>query len=291
MLTSLVRRRILNKAALTYDAETRCSGASKDEQEILRKERMMGEVTSETFGHVALITISSIEVRNSLTPDMGRQLSDICNVINEDSSIGAAVVRGDGATFCSGADTRQWGEHWDPASPEGYANTAAIYDAFVRVGELKVPTVAAVRGAAVGAGINLFLATDLRVVATDARLLAGFLRIGIHPGGGFFTLAGRAAGRETAAALGLFGQEVSGIRAVEIGLAWQAVPDEEVESRAMEIAEIAARDPELVRHALATYRSELGPPPVSWPAALEMERGIQMWSQRRRQIHTTDTND
>jgi enoyl-CoA hydratase len=271
--------------ALTYDADARGNSASNDRQEIKDEGQKMGEVTSETFGQVALITISSIEVRNGLTPAMGGQLSDICKAVNEDLSIGAVVVRGDGGMFCSGADTRQWGENWDPASPEGYANTAAIYDAFVHVGELKVPTVAAVRGAAVGAGINLFLATDLRVVATNARLLAGFLRIGIHPGGGFFTLAGRAAGRETAAALGLFGQEVNGVRAVELGLAWEAVADEEVESRAKEIAEIAARDPELVRHALAIYRSELGPPPVSWPAALEMERGIQMWSQRRRQIN------
>lgn len=85
---------------------------------------------------------------------------------------------------------------------------STVYGSFARVGELEVPTVAAVRGAAVGAGTNLFMAADLRIVADDARLLAGFLRIGIHPGGGFFTLAGRLAGREAAAALGLFSQAI-----------------------------------------------------------------------------------
>src|SRR5919107_1147213 len=67
---------------------------------------------------------------------------------------------------------------------------------------------AAVCGAAVGAGINLMLATDLRVVAQNARILAGFLRIGLHPGGGFFTIAGRTGGREATAAIGLFSEEI-----------------------------------------------------------------------------------
>jgi enoyl-CoA hydratase len=235
-------------------------------------------------GSVAVITISSPEVRNGLTAEMADQLAAHCDAVDADASVGAAVIQGDGGTFCSGADTRAWKVNVDPASEEAYTRSTAVYGAFVRVGKLEVPTVAAVRGAAVGAGMNLFLATDVRVVATNARLLAGFLRIGIHPGGGFFTLAGRLAGREGAAALGLFGQEVSGEEAVGRGLAWEAVPDEQVEGRALEMAQMAAKDPELARHAVASFRSELGPPAVSWPAAVEMERGIQMWSQRRRQL-------
>ncbi len=248
-----------------------------------------GEVRMQVEGNVALLTISSPEVRNGLTAEMGRQLAEHCETIDANKSIGAAIVRGDQGMFCSGADTRAWGANVDPASEEAYAGTSSVYGAFMRVGQLQVPTVAAVRGAAVGAGMNLFLATDLRVVATDARLLAGFLRIGIHPGGGFFTLVGRLAGREVAAALGLFSQEISGEEAVRLGLAWIAVPDDMVEERARELAEIAARDPELARHALASFRTELGPPPVSWSAALEMERGIQMWSQRRRQLRLEES--
>jgi enoyl-CoA hydratase len=243
----------------------------------------MGEIRVERVGNVAVVTISSPEVRNGLTAAMGEQLGDACAAIDRDMSIGAAIVRGDGGTFCSGADTRTWGSMVDPASAEAYEQTSSVYGAFMKVGLLKVPTIAAVRGAAVGAGLNLALATDLRIVAVNARLLSGFLRIGIHPGGGFFTLAGRLAGREATAALGLFGEEVSGERAVQLGIAWEAVEDQSVDDRAMELATVAAKDPELTRHALASLRSELGPPSVSWPAALEMERGVQMWSQRRRQ--------
>jgi enoyl-CoA hydratase len=252
----------------------------------LRQGAIVGEIRTEFAGGVAVITISSPEVRNGLTAAMGQQLVEACDAIDANSALGAAVVRGDNGTFCSGADTRTWGTMVDPASEEAFAQTSSVYGAFLRVGQLKVPTIAAVRGAAVGAGMNLFMATDLRIVSEDARLLAGFLHIGIHPGGGFFTLAGRLGGREAAAALGLFSERISGLRAVQLGLAWEALPDDLVEDRALELAAVAAQDPELARHALSSFRSELGPPNVSWPAAVEMERGLQMWSQRRRQLRS-----
>jgi enoyl-CoA hydratase len=242
----------------------------------------VGIVKLEIEGNVAFITISAPEVRNGLSAEMGDQIVAICESIDGDAAIGAAIVKGEGGTFCSGADTRAWTAMSDPASPEAFSQISSIYNAFVRVGELKVPTIAAVRGAAVGAGMNLCMATDIRIVSHEAKLAAGFLRIGIHPGGGFFALAGRSAGRESAAALGLFSEEISGERAVELGMAWESLPDDVVESRAFEMATIASRDPALVRHAVASFRAELGPPPVSWRTAVEMERGIQMWSQRRR---------
>jgi len=242
----------------------------------------MGEVRLTKEGSVGVITVSNPEVRNGLTSEMADQLMEVCELIDDDHSLGAAVIRGEGGTFCSGADTRSWGLMTDPASEEAYELTSKVYNAFVRFGHLAVPSIAAVRGAAVGAGMNLMLAADLRVIASDARLLSGFLRIGIHPGGGFFTLSGRLAGREAAAALGLFSEELSGERAVEIGLAWESLADENVEARALELATTASKDPSLVRTALSSFRTELGPPIIPWLAAVEVERGVQMWSQRRR---------
>ena len=139
--------------------------------------------------------------------------------------MGAAVISGAGGTFCSGAERGHLEEVGrDPAEAGRYAALGGIYRAFTRVGELEVPSIAAVRGAAVGAGINLLLATDLRIVAEDARLISGFLRIGLHPGGGHFGLLAGRAGAEAAAAAGIFGEEISGLRAVQLGLAWEAVP-------------------------------------------------------------------
>lgn len=242
----------------------------------------MGRVHLERRDGVAVLTVDSVEVKNALTPDMGRELARLCDEIDADESIGAAVVRGAGGTFCSGADRRRWQPGADQAEDSTYRDTEAVYGAFMRVGSLAVPTIAAVRGAAVGAGMNLVLATDLRVVATNARLMAGFLRIGLHPGGGFFTISGRTAGREATAAMGLFSEEIDGTRAEQIGLAWQAVPDEDVEELAIELAARPAKDPALARLAVRSFRTELGPPNISWETALHFERATQMWSQRRR---------
>ncbi|MQA83861.1 MAG: enoyl-CoA hydratase/isomerase family protein [Streptosporangiales bacterium] len=242
----------------------------------------MGDIHLDREAGVAVITVDSPEVRNALTPDMGNALAAVCQEIDGDPEIGAAVVRGAEGTFCSGADRRSWDLQADQSEDRIFRERGAVYSAFVRVGQLRVPTVAAVRGSVVGAGLNLMLATDLRIVAEDTRILAGFLRIGIHPGGGFFTLAGRLAGREATAALGLFSEEIDGRRAAEVGVAWQALPDAEVEPRALELARVAAKDPELARLAVRSFREELGPPPVPWPVALEYERATQMWSQRRR---------
>jgi enoyl-CoA hydratase len=242
----------------------------------------MGEVHLERRDGVAVLTIDSVEVKNGLTPEMGRQLARLCDEVDADESLGAAVVRGAGGTFCSGADRRRWRPGVDQAEDTAYNDTGAVYGAFMRVGALAVPTIAAVRGAAVGAGINLMLATDMRVVAENARILAGFLRIGLHPGGGFFTIAGRTAGREATAAMGLFSEEIDGRRAEQLGMAWRAVPDEEVEELAFELAARSAKDPALARQAVRSFRTELGPPGIGWEAALHFERATQMWSQRRR---------
>ena len=243
----------------------------------------MGQVELEVESHVATITLNDPERRNALDVDSARRVLEICDEIERNPDVGAAVVRGAGGTFCSGAVRellKRAGE--DPAEPERFDSVGAVYDAFVRIGELPVPTVAAVRGAAVGAGVNLMLATDLRIVAADARIIGGFLRIGIHPGGGHFTLLGRLVGRETATALGLFGEEISGARAQELNLAWEAVADGDVEPRALELAARVATDPQLARATVASLRNQLGPPAVSWPAAVAMERAAQMWSLRRR---------
>ncbi|HEX6351276.1 MAG TPA: enoyl-CoA hydratase-related protein [Candidatus Dormibacteraeota bacterium] len=243
----------------------------------------MTEVLYAVAEGVATITLNAPERRNAFTAPMVRELIEACAAADADESVGAVVVRAEGESFCAGAHRDTLAEAGrDPARPDNFRGLGLTYNAFVRVGELLAPSIAAVRGHAVGAGVNLMLATDVRIVAETARVMTGFLRIGIHPGGGHFALLGRLAGREAAAAMSLFGEEVSGRRAAELGLAWAAVPEAEVEDRALELARRAARDPELARAAARSMRLELGPPAVSWPAALELEKAVQMWSLRRK---------
>jgi enoyl-CoA hydratase len=245
----------------------------------------MAEVDLERADGVAIVSLMAPERRNALHPAMAAELEEVCDEIDRDPSIGAAVIRGDGGHFCAGAVRSVLDDAGrDPTDPESFAAIGSVYEAFARFGRLQVPTVAAVCGAAVGAGVNLLLAADLRVVAADCRILAGFMRIGLHPGGGHFVLLGRTAGREAAAALGLFGEELDGERARQIGLAWDCVPAAQVDGRARELAGRAGRDPELARMTVRTFRGELGPPMVPWPVALDAERASQMWTLRRRSL-------
>jgi enoyl-CoA hydratase len=232
---------------------------------------------------IAVLTLNAPERRNALTVAMAEALTAACEAIDADEAIGVVVVRGEGGYFCAGGDRATLAAAGsDPAEDERYRGMSAIYRSFARVGELAPPTVAAIRGGAVGAGLNLALATDLRVVADDAKLLSGFIPIGLHPGGGHTALLGRLGSRETASALTLFGQRLTGAEAVERGLAWRAVPDAEVDDAALALAAVPAKDPALARRTAASLRTVTGPPALPWTAALELERASQMWSMRRR---------
>ncbi len=81
--------------------------------------------------------------------------------------------------------------------------------------------------------------------------------------------------------MALFGEEVDGARAVELGLAWETVDDAAVEDRARELAARVAADPELARIAVANFRREAVDGAVAWDVAMQAERPAQMWSMRR----------
>ncbi len=242
----------------------------------------MTEVRYAVQDGVAVLTLDAGARRNALSVEMAAELASAARAAESDPAVGAVVVTG-GQHFCAGAVRSVLADTGlDPAEDTAYRNLETIYDAFTTIGSLGVPTIAAVRGAAVGAGLNLALATDLRVVSRTARLLSGFAQIGIHPGGGHFTLLARAGGREAAAAMGLFGDEADGERAVALGLAWAAYDDEDVEPRALALATRVAKDPALARRMVGSFRRETVPGGVPWDVAVELERSPQMWSLRRK---------
>jgi enoyl-CoA hydratase/carnithine racemase len=231
---------------------------------------------------VAIVTLNAPDRRNALTPGMASELIETFDEVDARPEIGALVVRAVGKSFCAGGDIATLTSAGrDPAAPGAYEGMGKIYDSFYRLGQVKVPTIAAVRGSAVGAGMNMLLAADLRIVANDARLLCGFLKRGMHPGGGHFVILSRLIGREAAAAMALFGEEINGDKAVQLGLAWQAVDDATVEEWAQELASRVAADPDLARAAVGNFRREVVNGAVTWDVAMQYERPAQMWSMRR----------
>lgn len=231
-------------------------------------------------GRVALLTLSNPSMRNAFGAASFAQMTEVCDEIDADPALGAVVVRGEGGHFCSGADRALLAEAGrDPLHSDNFEILSSIYNAVARVGRVEVPVIAAVRGAAIGAGFNLALSADVRIVADDARLMSGFVPIGMNPGGGHFHLLARAASREVAAAVAFFGQPVSGADAVRLNLAWESLPDQDVEGRALELAGVVGADPALAR---SMKRSLVATWSADWATALDAERAAQMWTLRRK---------
>jgi len=240
-------------------------------------------VISDFRDGIARLTLNNPARKNAITRDMAQLMEQFCDRVESDETIGAAIIDARGGYFCSGADTRDLAvASSDPASSEALSRTSAVYTSFTRVGLLPVPSVAVVTGGAVGAGVNLALAADVLLVTPDAVLDSGFFARGIHPGGGHFSLLGRSLSRQQAIVVGALGVTITGAQAQRLGLAWLACDAMTIGNQANDIVAIAARDPLLARRIKKSADLELGPSAVPWAAAIELERGVQMWSLGRK---------
>jgi enoyl-CoA hydratase len=224
---------------------------------------------------VAVLTLDDPDRRNALTAGLGEEIVDAVDRIEDDDGIGALVVTGTPPAFCSGADVGALA-----AMSEGdqdRASLPSIYEGFLRFHRCTLPTVAAVNGPAVGAGLNLALGCDIRVASPAARFDCRFARIGLHPGGGHTRLLTDAVGGQAAAAMVLAGESPDGERAAALGLAWSCVDADELLDEAVRIAGRAADLPrELARRVKASLRETPRLASLDDAVALELDR--QRWS-------------
>ena len=246
---------------------------------------MAGEIRVERDGGVATIVLDAPDRRNALTRDMARELVAACEAVDADADVGAVVVAGAGGFFCAGGDRDTLAAAGrDPAAPEAYTGLGDVYRSFARVGELEPPTIAAVRGGAVGAGVNLAFATDLRVVAREAKIVSGFLPIGLASRGRSRRAAGPhrpARGRCGAGALRRADRRRAGGRA-RTGVGGGRRQRGGGDGRGARGPR--GRRPRAGRRTARSLAYRAGPAPLPWPAALELERASQMWSLRRRHL-------
>ncbi|WP_019927702.1 enoyl-CoA hydratase [Nocardia sp. BMG111209] len=198
----------------------------------------MDEILVEHRDRVAVVTVHAPDRRNALTLDLSAELAAAVAAAERDVSVHALVVTGTPPAFCAGADLTALGE----AREQGLR---AIYAGFLAVAQCALPTVAAVGGAAVGAGLNLALAADVRIAGPRARFDARFLRLGIHPGGGMTWMLQALVGPQRAAAMTLFGEILGAEAAIAAGLAHRVVDGdhEALVSAAVEFAAVTAEAP------------------------------------------------
>lgn len=202
-------------------------------------------VRTEFADGVLVIRLNRPDNRNSMTPELLAGVRTAALEAREQDGVRCVVVTGSGKTFCGGADFRAQTAESDRAAHE---RLYAIYEHFLELLDLEVPTIAAMNGHAIGGGLGLALVCDLRVANETARYGANFVRLGMHPGMASTYLLPRLVGLPKAAELLLTGRLIRGKEAESIGLVNEAVHADEVESRAMELArEIATAAPVAVR--------------------------------------------
>ena len=222
---------------------------------------------------VATLTLNNPTERNTLTAPMVADILAAMDDVENDSTIGAIVVTGAAPAFCAGANLGNLAT----ATPESLSN---IYEGFLRIARSPLPTIAAVNGAAVGAGMNLALGCDVRLAARRAKFDTRFLQIGIHPGGGHTWMLRRIAGPQATMATVIFGEILDGAEAERVGLVWKCVDDDALLATAHEMAARAASAPrELLKVTKETIQVMSGID--AHHDAVKREIEPQVWSTRQ----------
>jgi enoyl-CoA hydratase len=233
----------------------------------------MAMVIFEVSDGIATLTLNNPQERNSMTADMVAEIVTAMNAAESDPNVRVVIVTGTAPAFCAGANLGNLAE----ATRE---SLLGIYEGFLRVARSPLPTVAAVNGAAVGAGMNLALGCDVRIAAKSAKFDSRFLQLGLHPGGGNTWMQLRIAGLQTAMASVAFGEVLDGEAALRAGLVWKCVDDEALMPTAREFAAKAAAAPKELLVSIKKTVIDIGAVPTH-TEAVEFELGPQVWSTRQ----------
>jgi enoyl-CoA hydratase len=221
---------------------------------------------------VAMVTLDHAADRNALSLRMTRALIAVMAGLAKDDEVKAVIVAGAGPVFSAGGSVD---DLFEPKAP-----LVEMYGGVVAVAQCGLPTIAAVHGPSLGAGMNLALACDVIICSPSARFESRFLNIGLHPGGGHLWHLRERIGRQGAAAMSLFGEPLDGEEAARRGIAWRCVPEGELSDVAWELASRAAKlDRPLVERVRATLDQSAGVHTASEAIALELP--AQQWSMDR----------
>lgn len=205
----------------------------------------------EKHGHLAVLTLNSAEKRNLLTPNSALAIAEAVQQLPHDPQIKALAVTGRDDSFCSGADLASLQQ---AAIGDG-EELQQIYSAFTSVAHSPLLTIALINGPALGAGMNLAMACDIRLASEQAWFESRFFQLAIHPGGGHTWLLPQLVGWQQAAAMIFCGERLSAQQALNAGFIKELWPEAQLLSRAKELtAGLSNLPTELV---LQTKRSML----------------------------------
>jgi enoyl-CoA hydratase/carnithine racemase len=203
-------------------------------------------------GGIVTVAFNRPETRNSMTPAMGDEMERAVEAIRGDSTIRVVVLTGSGKAFSSGGDLGMLARDAGAAGASGAPTMAGaprdFYARYLAIHSLPMPTIAAINGHAIGAGLCIALACDLRIAAADAKMGMTFAKLGIHPGMGGTYFLPRLVGTSTACELFFTGRIFDAAEAERLGIVNRVVPRAQFDPAVGALArEIAAAAPIVTR--------------------------------------------
>jgi enoyl-CoA hydratase/carnithine racemase len=234
-----------------------------------------GEILCRVEDRVAVVTLNRPEARNALTLEMKRALAHWVPELGADPSVGALLLIGAGHAFCSGGDTKRMAEDGRLPSPEErkqqlrweHGIPAALH-------RIEKPTLAALPGAAAGAGLSLALACDLRIAAASAFVTTAYAKLGLSGDYGGSWFLSRLVGTAKARELYFTGDRVTARECEWLGLVDRVVPDAELQKEALGLAKRIAAGPPIALRWMKDNLNRAQSEPLDVLLELEAERMV-----------------
>ena len=224
-------------------------------------------------GHIAEIVLNNPQKRNVLDLQTSQKLSAAVAAAEANQAVSVLIIAAEGKSFSAGGSLDELMQA-QAGEPEVLHE---IYAGFLAVANTPLPTIAAVQGAAVGAGMNLVLACDVRIVTPHAMFDTRFMQLGIHCGGGHSWMLQKYLNWEKSVAALVFGQTIKGQQAVDQGLALDCVEPDQLLARCRQLAAPLAGVPRVLVE--KTKQSlQMSSVETSHAKMVQHEYEVQAWS-------------
>ena len=237
-------------------------------------------VTYEKKGHVTTVALNSPQTSNAVNPQMAAELKEVAQHIREDEGVRVVILTGSGEAFSVGTELDIGSSIEAGASLEELRDVLERHRVAEELPRLECPVIAAINGDAIGQGLELALACDIRLVADSARMGLDQIRSGLLPWDGGTQRLPRVVGRGMALSMLLLGEPIDAREALRIGLVHQVFPKESLQREALALAErIASHAPIALRYAKES---------VSKGTEMTLDQGLRLEQDLTVILQTTD---
>lgn len=194
---------------------------------------------------VLILSNNNVAARNALSPEFYAAVTTVLQQAAADSGVGAIILTGEGGHFCAGGDLRQLAKRRELPEAERRDKLEGLHNLIRAVRDCPKPVIAAVEGAAAGAGLSLALACDMLVAAKNSVFSVAYVKVGLTPDGGATAFLAEFVSRQVLTELCLTGERLSGERLHALGAVNRLAEPGQATQAALALAQQVAQGPEL----------------------------------------------